>query len=322
MFSWSYALIIAAVISLILLSIIVKTVHYFKEHEKGLSEPLPHTRVFRTTGIGSPMGLCVFRVIVFFYSASVLGVFLGIAGINQLRFFTVWNYTLFTIFFGLASLVSLSEVSHFMRYGSYRSTAITPITWVGELVQIGYELALPMSMLVTSAQWGVLLPLALKEGKDKADMDIMFFNFCGYNMHGLNVLIMIVEFSLNIMPIEAIDAAYVVVWPSAYAVVIFILNSTVGGWPYTIVNTYTSVAPLWYAGLFLANLFFYFFWMAMSRIKFNTSCARQQIEPIVLNWGTKDINYDHDERSRLLVRKSGERYDWKTTNALYGEYSI
>jgi len=46
--------------------------------------------------------------------------------------------------------------------------------------------------------------------------------------------------------------------------------------------------------------------------------VRKELDPTVMNWGTKSINYDKDERARLFVERSGDRYEWKTTK-LYSE---
>lgn len=87
---------------------------------------------------------------------------------------------------------------HFMKSGSYKSSAITPISGSGQIIQVCYQIwyfyplsfvllnwfSLSTSVLVTGVQWAILLPIALRADAPEEELVSSFFNFWSYNMNG------------------------------------------------------------------------------------------------------------------------------------------
>ena len=103
--------------------------------------------------------------------------------LQDLLFFTIWNYYLQSVYWAFALVSSVGD----LRGWGERSP-----TWLRTVVHCLFEVALPLSWLVTIVLWGILLPADLMKYHVCHEC-----NFFSYNQHAVNTAVLLVEFGLN-----------------------------------------------------------------------------------------------------------------------------
>lgn len=135
-------------------------------------------------------------------------------GPGCLRFFTVWNFIVLTVFFGIGTGLSCTCCRHSAQRG--------PITrdhriWAG-LHRLLFEIELPMTMLVAVVVWFAIYPNAVSVAQQTGDYSgqLAVLSLTSITMHALNVVFMLAEFALNGLLVEAWHFGLIVAWASLY----------------------------------------------------------------------------------------------------------
>jgi len=161
--------------------------------------------------------------------------------------FTTWNLYLLSTFFLLAFTASLLGMCSQGGRGWGRGR-------LGMAVHMLYELSGSAAFLVTTVAYTFL------------DHSFTFWNM---SIHLVTSGCIVVELLLNHMPVLPIHCLLNMLWTSMYLVFIWLMVTTgvVAEWPYPFLATDTPSCFLWYSGLLISCIFFYFAFEQMSRVK-------------------------------------------------------
>lgn len=238
-------------------------------------------------GVVSPSWLLCFRALCFLYLLPQLVYNVLKDGAYVFFFYTQWTFTLLIVYFALALRVSVlhyldertaSTVNRitppnfgdelelldedFEVHGSSRevisnggnygkkSPGQLPFArgkekredagFSGYATQIVFQALLPAALLTDMVYWCILVPLVLPASHRH--------NFIDVNMHAVNVVLLLLEFSLNSLRFPWFRISYLIFWSAAYTFFQWTLYSTrlSHGWPYPFMNVDTPYAPAWY----------------------------------------------------------------------------
>ncbi|EQC38173.1 hypothetical protein SDRG_04602 [Saprolegnia diclina VS20] len=214
--------------------------------------------------LGFRVGMLVLYAAVFIAEAENLGT-------KMISFYTVWNFI-------LQSLYYLWAIKYQLSTSRSRQTPVT-VTREGSLLNSLFNICFANSLLVIVIYWGLLYNPNMR--------------WYSYIQHGGNTLLFFVEFALNGFLVQGTDVMYVSLFPSVYAVFIWISNVTWldGWWPYRFLTMETPVAPLWYIGIFVGHFAMFGLALAISSAKakyFPSLCPVVQANKLFMN----SINYD------------------------------
>lgn len=233
-------------------------------------------------------GLLRFRVtVVAFYVVVQIGDVIR-SRARCLAFYTSWNFIGQGVYFAFAALETRRLMKERALHGSqayaallddgstspYRRWANTgpsssaggrrrrPRGWLR--ADLLLDVLLATSILIAVVVWTILLPYAERiHQRDK------ILNWVSYCQHGVNVVLLQIEF-LATHHRASVDALpLMLLWPSIYAIFAWILHGTVarGFWPYPFLDLDTPWAPAWYLGLLLAHLAAFALVLVVSRTK-------------------------------------------------------
>jgi len=260
----------------------------------------PHSK------LASPKALRFFRVIAFLWCVFILvHTSMELGWYHIISYYTMWNFILLTIYFGLAALLSLPPKSSSIVMSSFAEPP-TPNEMFGSVddvsrhilskhekaVLVLAQVCFPMSWLVTTLTWGLLLPWGLATNGDLSSL----LNFISYNTHILNAVLMTVDFALTPIPYYAYCVCFLFMWGSFYAFQEW-LSFYVGGNPYSypFLATDTWLTLFWYPALFLAHAAFFF----LARFVSNWKRGLSREGLLTLEHDTYNMMHQQDELSPL-----------------------
>ena len=175
--------------------------------------------------------------------------------LQDLLFFTIWNYYLQSVYWVFALVSSVAE----LRGWGERSPA-----WLRTVVHCLFEVALPLSWLVTIVLWGILLPADLMKYHVCHEC-----NFFSYNQHAVNTIVLLVEFGLNDLVVTWRHVGLAVIWSVTYCVFSWVVHAATdpGFWPYFFLQLNTPMAIVWYPALLLLGIGLYAAAVGASHLK-------------------------------------------------------
>ncbi|CAF1907477.1 unnamed protein product [Brassica oleracea var. botrytis] len=226
-----------------------------------------------------PNWLLGFRVFGF---VTLLGLISGNAiadGAGIFIFYTQWTFTLVTIYFGVAALVSIYKFRSDDNYqngvstvdeeqGSYRppihgenlnvfkasngherhnrSTRQVAST-LGYIHQILFQTCAGAVLLTDGVFWFIIYPFLTSK-----DFNLDFFIVI---MHSVNAVFLLGETFLNSLRFPLFRISYFVVWTGVFVLFQWIVHACVSfWWPYPFLDLSSSYAPLWYAAVGLMHV--------------------------------------------------------------------
>ncbi|RLO11717.1 hypothetical protein DYB28_002923 [Aphanomyces astaci] len=165
-------------------------------------------------------------------------------------YYTVWGFTLQTIYFVWAL------VDQWHRRSSWgRDVAMDRKL---RYLNACFDASVTVSALVSMLFWVAVHPVD--------PTFVLYWNV--YVQHGANVLILLVEFSLNSFTIRWKSVGFVVLFPVLYAVVTWIGHiSWHQSWPYFFMDLSSPYAPLWYAAVAAVHVVLHLVMVGLSQIK-------------------------------------------------------
>lgn len=227
-------------------------------------------------GALNPRWLHHFRAICFVYLLALLLYNIITDGFGVYFFYTQWTFTLLIIYFALSfrlsllhfleerTMVSVNRIpppkstDHDILLHTHQETsdgvksfdyeAGPPLPFArgeekledagigGYVTQCVFQALLPAAMLTDLVYWVILV----RPNSHHSFIDI--------NMHAVNLVLLLVEFSLNSLRFPWFRISYLILWSAAYAVFQFTLHFTglSHRWPYAFLNVDTPYAPAWY----------------------------------------------------------------------------
>lgn len=166
------------------------------------------------------------------------------------HYFTTWNLYLLSTFYLLAFSASVIGLCSQGKYAK----ASPPRRKLGMAVHMLYELSGSAAFLVTVVAYTLL------------DHSFSFWNM---SIHLITSGCSLLELLLNHMPVFPVHCLLNVLWAGTYLIFIWAMVTTgvVDGWPYPFLATDTSSCFLWYSGMLVGCVGFYFMFEEMSRFK-------------------------------------------------------
>lgn len=245
---WEYPLVSAEII----MSVCVAT-YFARKHAKSYRITLSSVHndaIWQSTRV-SPMYLTCFRFIVLLYFIGIQLYSFYKNGTHPLLFYTTWNFILQIVYFAVVSYLSWQiqrdrQVAQSIVHAAF----------------ILFDVCFTCSFLVATVLWFILYPMYKKAGTEA-----QVFTFTSYTQHGINVLVLLIEFAMNQFEIQPVHAAFVVYWPTIYALFAWIVHSENSFWPYPFMEVREPYSPLWYLGLLIAHLCFFSIALLASTLK-------------------------------------------------------
>jgi len=253
--TWSYPLCIAGTIATLTLCFIFLTVYNSPRHWDFLVSNMWGSNMV------SPFVLGVFRIVSFIYLFCTLTSFLVITTFVNLRFYTTWNYLLLTIYFAIGSWYSLRAFIFFKRHGHFHS--LEEIGALGNIFIVLHQLCCTMTILVDIILWGVMLPLLISTGSPTDDI----FNFWSYTQHAINFIFVLIEFLFCQLPWHKLHSLFALIWAGYYIIFSWIYYEFEAVWAYPFLEPRVWTAPLWYLGLAICHVLFFFVWYLFFRLR-------------------------------------------------------
>ena len=214
------------------------------------------------------------KYLLFITRVLSLGFILGVSvianyilvGRNQWFYFTLWNAELTSVYFLLAVTCSIIG----FLYGSkplsnlcvvkMTSASSARILWSAEvcrfahIVRILFEVCGGNALLVMAVAFILLNPE---------------FKFWNVAVHFVVALSLVVEMFMNNMYVRFDHFPLNLAWPALFLIFIWpIVYTGIRDWPYYFLETDTSYCFLYYTGLLIVNLIFYYIWYGFSELKF------------------------------------------------------
>lgn len=185
---------------------------------------------------------------------------------NQWFYFTLWNAQLIALYFFLAVCCSIigfiygNKSSSNLCVVKMTNESSTRIIWSAEItrfahiVRILFEVCGGNSFLVIAVAFILL------------DHEFEFWNV---SVHFVTTVSLIVEMIFNNIYVRFDHFPLNLAWPALFLVFIWpIVFTGVREWPYFFLRTDTYYCFLYYNGLLIINLFFYYLWYGTSELKF------------------------------------------------------
>ncbi|OQR80722.1 hypothetical protein ACHHYP_17274 [Achlya hypogyna] len=237
---------------------------------KAQSRP-PVAETFQYTTHATYYVHLVFRIAVVVLYSAVFVVEAGDLGLKMLSYYTVWNFVLQMVYY-------LWAIKYQILTSASRDGPVV-VSREGSRLNSLFDICFANSILVIAIYWGFLY-----------NPKMLWYSCI---QHGGNTLIFLLEFSGNQFLVQSTNVVYVAVFPTVYAVFIWISNATWlnGWWPYSFLTMETPVAPLWYIGVFVGHFLLFGLALGISYLKARflpSMCPAVLANKIFIN----SINYD------------------------------
>ncbi|KAK7339543.1 hypothetical protein VNO77_20217 [Canavalia gladiata] len=223
-----------------------------------------------------PGCLLAFRIIAFSSLLASLVAKIDINGGTAFYYYTQWTFTLVTVYFGYASMLSVygccqhkkssatynvsiaridAEQGPYMPLLHQDTTNLSRMERLADpqveicknkvaplwnyIFQILFQMNAGAVMLTDCVYWLIIFPfLTLRDYN---------FSFMTVNMHTLNVVLLLGDAALNCQHVRWYGMAFFMLWTSAYVIFQWTIHAFVSiWWPYPFLDLSSTYAPLWY----------------------------------------------------------------------------
>ena len=190
-----------------------------------------------------------------------------INGRNQWYFFTLWNLELISLYYFLAVGCSIMGFVYGNKSLSnlcvikVTNESSTRILWSIAINRFAYMMHILYEICGGNAFMVVSISFILLNRN---------FTFWNVSAHFVPAISMLMELFLNNIFVRFDHFPFNLMWPMIFLLFIWpiVYTGVISGWPYFFLRTDTHYCFLFYNGLLIANLIFYFLWYGCSELKF------------------------------------------------------
>lgn len=231
--------------------------------------------------------LLAFRIVMF---AFALGVHIG--GLSQTqaglyRFYTVWNFIIVIVYFGLGA--GLTAFSLWKGVDAIKASPY--MSFNASLHYLLLEVELPNTLIVDVVTWAVLLPNCLAIDRNCP----VLISFPSFVQHLINFFMMAFDFALSRHAFDRHHWHFNLALPTFYAIFhLFytIANDRFGHQPlYFFMDASTQFQPVWIIGVLIVHVVLFFVVYA-----FSTHIMGRRLE--------NDFDYEKSDTKTLLTTEN------------------
>lgn len=184
----------------------------------------------------APQFLGGLRLAIVLYLGGVLIFFICLDDWSKFKYYSVWSLLLLFIYF----VAALSHSLQHYRHGPERVARFF-YTWTGGATfgatWVLFCIACTNALVVDVVLWAVIYP------QNKSNK---YFSFGSFNMHGINLILILTELLLSKLPLVPGAILLVSVLPLAYTLFLWLKVALGGSWVYSFMNAASPWATLWY----------------------------------------------------------------------------
>ncbi|RQM24896.1 hypothetical protein B5M09_000064 [Aphanomyces astaci] len=190
--------------------------------------------------------LLVFRIATFSFFVVVLLLRLAESNLDDLFYYTYWNFTIQIIYLGWAIVYQVQI--WFQPSPTHANGALNA----------AFDVVLTSCAVVCTVYWLVLYNPA------------HVTPWTTYVVHGVNLGLLSVEFAFNEHLVQRYNLKFVVMWPALYGSVTWITMATGLNdlWPYALLDVTQPLAPLKWFGIVAGHAVFFGLVLLLSSLKF------------------------------------------------------
>uniref|UniRef100_A0A7S1X8H7 TLC domain-containing protein n=1 Tax=Tetraselmis chuii TaxID=63592 RepID=A0A7S1X8H7_9CHLO len=186
-------------------------------------------------------------------------------GIRINRFYTSWNWCILCLYF----IVAARESWKLMRANG-GAAAESLVSRNGQLAVVLFHICTTMAMYIDTITWVALVPMLTTQNKDAeaaARFAGIFYSFRSYNQHGVNLLFMLLDYSLNRIPYFPHMLGYIQLLSCAFGVWANIFYLIFDVWLYPFLDTSKPWAWEAYTALFVSHWLFFLLFHVLMKVK-------------------------------------------------------
>ncbi|MCO5612639.1 hypothetical protein L7F22_066908 [Adiantum nelumboides] len=244
-----------------------------------------------------PFWLLAFRFLAFLYSSTILVTDTIVSGFGIFYFYTQWSFVLLITYFGIATVVSALAASRSRLSGTPFSKSESAVGLIkgfyngsGDVESKNTIATLQMYWETVFAQdeelasyWGFLMQIIFQSVAGAAVLtDAVYwlglfpfmkdlprsYDFLEINLHGMNVVFILVDMMLNRMSFPWYRGAYFTLWTAVYVLFQWSVHALgVQWWPYPFLDPTQKYAPIWYLVLCGAHVVCYGLMWGLASLK-------------------------------------------------------
>lgn len=187
----------------------------------------------------------------FFFLGLTVIYFYVVDGGLRWRYFTIWNLELISVYYILASFISICGGFYEDKYVEWSNTMKN----TARITHILFEVCGATALFVTVVNFTLLQSS---------------FKFENIVDHFITSLSFLWEMSLNSMFVRCDHLIFNLLWTYLYLTVIwpFVTLSHKTNWPYFFLDMKNPTCIIWYTFFFVLNILFYLIWYSIGKMKF------------------------------------------------------
>ncbi|RHY28933.1 hypothetical protein DYB32_005588 [Aphanomyces invadans] len=189
--------------------------------------------------------LLVFRIAIFSFFLVVFLIRMAQTNLDDLFYYTYWNFTIQTIYVGWAIVYQIQIW--------FQPKPVHANGWLNAT----FDVAFTSCAVVVSVYWFVLYkPTAIVP-------------WTTYVVHGVNLILLLIEFAFNEHLVQRNNMKFVIMWPALYGSVTWITMATGlnDKWPYDLLDVTKPYAPLKWFGIVFSHAVFFGAVLLLSLLK-------------------------------------------------------
>jgi hypothetical protein len=203
--------------------------------------------------------------------------------LNFLVYYTMWNFSALTIYLCICTYLSYLHVyrtetgttdttsRHMVDSGAAEARYRPLLPALGIAAIVLFQLNFATVWIVDSVNWLVNYPYAVTVGATD-----QLLNFSSFNVHGVNLLVMLGDFVLTRIPYSHHHVCFLLIWVLAYAMFEWVDYAVIRHeYSYAFLDPTIPVAFAWYLGLAVFHMGIFWLCSLVSKWKLKSTSTEE-----------------------------------------------